>query len=744
MGTSLLIVESPSKAKTIKKYLGKGFEVTASVGHIKDLPKNSLGVDVEKDFEPEYVALRGKNKVLKEIRALAKKADAIYLGPDPDREGEAIAWHLADVVKRSNKKAQVFRVMINEITKKGVKAALQNPQELNRDRFESQQARRILDRLVGYTISPLLWDKVRRGLSAGRVQSVAVRLIVDRERDINAFDPEEYWTIEAELEGQSKPAFAARLLRIASDKAEVKNQEQADTIVSACREGRFVVSAIKRRERKRNPHPPFTTSKLQQTAAQQLRFTTKRTMQTAQKLYEGIELGDEGAVGLITYMRTDSVRISDDALKACRNYIKTIYGKEELPAKPRTFKVKKGAQDAHEAIRPTSMDYPPAVIKRHLTREQYKLYKLIWDRFVASQMNPAIYDQTSIDIVNGPYTFRASGSILKSPGFLKVSKMRTAEDEDDSTLPELTEGEELTCHQITPTQHFTQPPPRFSEATLVKELEDKGIGRPSTYASIISTIQDKNYCEKDTSGRFVPTELGTVVTGLLVESFPRIMDTSFTAGMEEELDSIEQGQLEWTGVLKKFYDPFNSMVEEARDSMRNLKAESRETDIVCSECERMMVIKWGKNGYFLACSGYPDCKNTAEFTTDEDGTIRIVEEEVVVVGECDKCGGDLIVKTGRYGRFLACNSYPECKNTKPFSLGVPCPTCSSDLIEKRSRRGRTFYGCSSYPDCTFAVWDEPVHHDCPACGSPYLLRQSRRGGDAFKCNECGESYLSIE
>jgi DNA topoisomerase-1 len=737
MSRSLVIVESPSKAKTIKKYLGEGFDVTASVGHIKDLPKNDIGVDVDKGFKPRYVTIRGKNKVLKDIRDRAKAADVIYLGPDPDREGEAIAWHLAQEIKKAAKGKPIYRVMINEITKKGVKEAINNPRSINEDRFYSQQTRRILDRLVGYQISPLLWDKVRRGLSAGRVQSVAVRMIVDRESDIAAFEPEEYWHLDVHLEAEQEPTFWSRLSRIKGEKATLGDEASTNAVLAACKETPFVVSRVIRKERKRNPPAPFTTSKLQQAAAQRLRMTTKRTMQVAQQLYEGIELGEQGAVGLITYMRTDSTRLSDDAVKDCRDYIEKKYGSENLPSQARSYKTGKNAQDAHEAIRPTSVTNTPAMVASYLSREQHRLYKLIWERFVACQMESARYDQTSIEITNGDNLFRSSGSILTFPGYLAVYGEASGEDED-KTLPVVEEGDVLKCLEYKPQQRFTQPPPRFSEATLVKELEEEGIGRPSTYASIISTIQDKNYVDKE-NGRFKPTELGSVVTELLVESFPEILDSAFTAQMERDLDRIEEGEEDWGQILSQFYTPFKSTLDAAKEGMRNLKRESTPTDIDCPTCGSKMMIKWGKNGYFLACSNYPDCKTTQEFERDAEGNIKPVEKVVEVAGECDKCGADMIVKSGRYGRFLACSAYPDCKNTKPLALEAACPKCGGELYEKRSRRGKVFYGCSNYPDCDFAAWDKPLPVPCPVCDTSYMLE--KKGGNVH-CPVCQAQYGS--
>jgi DNA topoisomerase-1 len=737
MSKSLVIVESPSKAKTIKKYLGDGYDVAASVGHIKDLPRNDIGVDVKDNFTPQYVTIRGKSKILKDIRDRAKKADVIYLGPDPDREGEAIAWHLAEEIRSVVKDKPIYRVMIHEITRKGIQEAIQNPLEINEERFYSQQTRRILDRLVGYQLSPLLWDKVRRGLSAGRVQSVAVRLIVDREREIERFVPVEYWLLDAQLAAATEPQFSARLARIKEQKAELSCQADADAAVAACQGKPFTVTQVTRKERRRNPPAPFTTSKLQQAAAQRLRMTAKRTMQIAQQLYEGVELGEQGAVGLITYMRTDSTRLSEDAVKDCRVFIQTRYGAENVPEEPRVYKTSKGAQDAHEAIRPASMDYPPEQVASFLSQDQLKLYSLIWKRFVACQMESARYDQTTIELACDDHGFRASGSILLAQGYLAVYGEASEEDEG-KTLPDVKEGEVLRCLALTPSQHFTQPPARFSEATLVKELEERGIGRPSTYASIISTIQEKGYAEKDSS-RFKPTELGTIVTDLLVANFPQILDTDFTAQMERELDLIEEGEENWLEILERFYAPFQGTLESAKEGMRNLKRESTPTDISCPACGSPMVIKWGKNGHFLACDNYPECKTTSEFIRNEDGTIQPVEKVVEVAGKCELCGSDMIIKAGRYGRFLACSAYPTCKNTQPLALEVPCPRCGGDLFEKRSRRGKVFFGCANYPTCDFAVWDQPIKLVCPTCTSPYLLQKNN---GTLHCEECKGQFDS--
>jgi DNA topoisomerase-1 len=761
---ALVVVESPAKAKTIKKYLGNGFTVKASVGHVMDLPKSKMGVDIEHGFKPEYVIIRGKGKIISEIKKSAKAVDVVYLAPDPDREGEAIAWHLAQEIKGSN--GNIKRILFNEITKRGITEALQRPGDLDQNKFESQQARRILDRLVGYEISPILWKKVKRGLSAGRVQSVAVRIVVEREREIAAFKPVEYWTIEADVEGHEPPPFRVRLVKIDGQKAELGNGEDSKKVVEELKAAKFVVDKVDRKERKKNPLAPFITSRLQQEAARKLRFTAKKTMALAQRLYEGLELGAEGAVGLITYMRTDSTRLSDDAVAEARNYIGERFGKEYLPDEPVIYKTKKSAQDAHEAIRPTSTQYDPETVKRLLTEgaagnqeklrdveDHVRLYQLIWNRFIACQMRPAIYDQTAIDVTAGRYGLRANGQVLKFPGYTQVyteSAEETGEaDEGDRTLPPIDEGETLKLHKIDPEQHFTQPPPRFSEASLVKELEEKGIGRPSTYANILSTIQDRGYVEKK-EGRFHPTTLGTKVNDLLVESFPDILDVTFTASMEEGLDGVEEGQRDWVKLLGDFYAPFKIDLEKAVVHMRDLKREEIPTDFKCEKCKSPMVIKWGRNGEFLACSGYPECKNTKEFLRKEDGTIEIAPEPTTDE-KCETCGAPMLVKRGRFGEFLACSRYPDCKTTRPISLGVACPrpNCGGFLTEKRSRRGKVFFGCSNYAKtaCDFVSWDRPVPIKCPQCGAPFLVkRENRRGGGRTRCiaDGCGYSEAPPE
>jgi DNA topoisomerase-1 len=737
----LLIVESPTKAKTLQKYLGSEFEVKASVGHVKDLPKSKMGVDVKKSFKPTYVVIRGKQKVLAEIRKAAKEAEAVYLGPDPDREGEAIAWHIAEEIKKDARK--VHRVLFNEITRNAVRSAIAHPRKLDRRKFESQQARRILDRLVGYEISPLLWKKVRRGLSAGRVQSVAVRIIVEREREIQRFVPQEYWSLTAQLEATNPPPFGAKLFKVGDDKAEIGSGEEANRIAEALRALTFRVASVERKERRRYAPPPFTTSTLQQEAGRKLRFTAKRTMTVAQRLYEGVDLGAEGLVGLITYMRTDSVRVADEALAAVRKHIGSVYGAAFLPQSPNVYRSKKTAQEAHEAIRPTSMEYPPDRVRKLLHADEYKLYALIWNRFVASQMQPAVYDQTTIDVRAGDYTLRATGSVLKFDGYLAVyaeGKDESDDSDESPPLPEVVEGEELKLLELTPAQHFTQPPPRFTEASLVKELEEDGIGRPSTYAQILSTIQEKEYVQK-VDGRFQPTELGFLVTDLLVEHFPEILGVQFTARMEDELDEVEDGKIEWIDVLREFYERFRGTLERAHVEMRDVKREEIPTEHNCEKCGRTMVIKWGRNGQFLACSGYPECRNTKEFMRDAEGKVRIVQEERTDE-LCPECGSAMVVKRGRFGRFFACTRYPDCKGTKPFTTGVACPEagCDGMLTEKRSKRGKVFYSCTNYPRCKFAIWDKPVPRPCPLCRAPFLTeRITKRDGATVRCfrQECG-------
>jgi DNA topoisomerase-1 len=763
-GSALVVVESPAKAKTIQKYLGGSTQVMASVGHVKDLPKSELGVDIEHEFSPKYVVIRGKNKIIADLRKAAKKADVVYLAPDPDREGEAIAWHLAEEIRDAN--PNIKRVLFNEITKRGITEAIANPTELDKSKFDAQQTRRVLDRLVGYQISPILWNKVKRGLSAGRVQSVAVRLIVDRESQIAAFTAEEYWTVEAEVEAPGKPPrFMLRLHKIDGQRPERLAGDEAQRIAEQLKRSPLKVAGVEKKERRKMPLAPFITSKLQQEAARRLRFTAKRTMGVAQRLYEGVELGDEGLVGLITYMRTDSTRISADALTEVRGYIEQRYGKDSVPDEPVVYKSKKGSvnvQDAHEAIRPTGMKYDPETVRRMLKGEaqkhpdkardiedQIKLYQLIWNRFVASQMRPAVYDQTtvSVEVKDGPKALelRATGAVLRYAGFTAV--YTEAQDEDQPAAQEEGEGERLPAvqigealkpHEVKAEQHFTQPPPRFTEASLVKELEEQGIGRPSTYAAILSTIQDRGYVEKR-EGRFYPTLLGTRVNELLVASFPRIVNVDFTAGMESQLDSIEEGQENMQALLSSFYAPFKTDVDKAVVEMKDWKRAEIPTEFSCEKCGQPMVIKWGRNGEFMACSGYPECKNTKEFTRNKDGKLELLPEPTTEE-PCPTCGAAMVHRRGRFGEFWACSRYPECKTTKPVSLGITCPRpgCGGFLTEKRSRRGTSFYGCSNYSTtkCDFVSWDRPIKEACPECGAPFLLRKQSRKGVKLHCASC--------
>ena len=743
MAKPLIIVESPAKARTITKYLGKAYNVMASVGHVRDLPASKLGVDIENDFTPQYVTIKGKGKVLTEIKKAAGSASKIFLGPDPDREGEAIAWHIAEEL--TGKDDNIFRVLFHEITEKAIKEALHNPGRIDTNKVNAQQARRILDRIVGYKLSPLLWEKVRRGLSAGRVQSVAVRLICDLEKEILQFVSEEYWSLTATVEGKVPPPFKIRLIKYRGEDIKIPDQQEAERIKGVLSGSEYIVKTIEKKERKKNPQPPFTTSKLQQEAARKLRFTAKKTMLIAQKLYEGIEIGSEGPVGLITYMRTDSVRISADAQSEARKFIKDSIGSEYIPAKGIAYKNKKGIQDAHEAIRPTSVFRSPDEIKEYVDKDSFNLYRLIWNRFVACQMSPAILDTTTIDIQAGEYLLRATGSVIKFPGFMKLyeegrdDSAQAVEGEEEDVLPSVAEGERLNFLSIEPKQHFTQPPARYTEASLIKELEEKGIGRPSTYAAILSTIQDRKYVEKK-EGRFHPTELGVLVNDMLVEHFPELIDVTFTAKMEDELDEIEEGRYEWRQAVGDFYRPFDQHLEKARKEMRNVKGEETPTDIKCEKCGNSMVIKWGKLGYFLACSGYPECKNTMNFKKSEDGTIEAMKEETT--GEnCPQCGSPMVIKSGRFGRFFACSKYPDCKTTKPITTGIACPQegCGGELTEKRSKRGKVFYSCTKYPTCTFAMWDKPVQKPCPQCGAPFMAEKYARGSSSIICikKECG-------
>jgi DNA topoisomerase-1 len=754
MAKHLVIVESPAKARTLTKYLGRDYQVKASVGHVVDLPKSKLGVDVENDFAPEYQVIHGKSKIITELRQAAKGKENIYLAPDPDREGEAIAWHIAG--KLDGKRSTIRRVLFNEITKKAVQEALKHPKDLDRSLFEAQQTRRILDRLVGYQISPLLWQKVRRGLSAGRVQSVAVRVVCEREREIQAFQKTEYWSVTAQLDAAQPPRFSARLTRIGDnrldpEKFRIENQESAQDLVARLRGADWKVTKVERKERRRFPTPPFITSRLQQEASRKLGYAPSRTMRIAQRLYEGVELGAEGPVGLITYMRTDSVRIADDALADVRRVIGERYGKSYLPEQPVTYRTKKGAQDAHEAIRPTALDRPPETIASFLSKEELALYTLIWNRFVASQMPPAVFDQTAVDVSAADTTFRATGQVMKFDGFIRVytegrdEEPAEGDDDDEHALPPLSEGQVLQLHELLPEQHFTQPPPRFSQATLIKELEEKGIGRPSTYAAIMSTIITKEYVAEDKQRRLIPTELGFLVTDLLVKAFPDILNVEFTAGMETVLDDIEDGKENWVAAMRRFYEPFARDLEHAAEHMRDVKRQGQPTDIACKKCGSQMVVKWGRSGEFLACSKYPECKSTANFERDDDGNIKIAEEETTSE-VCDQCGKPMQIRFGRFGKFLGCSGYPECKTVRslirPVPTGIKCPDCKEgEILEKRSRAGKTFFSCGRYPHCRFATWDRPVPEPCPQCAAPFVVEKTtKRAGTVRRCLAEGCTY----
>lgn len=737
MSKSLVIVESNTKTKTIAKFLGKDYEILSSVGHIKDLPKRRLGVDVENHFEPDYITIRGKGKILNQLKKSALNADHIYIATDPDREGEAIAFHLAEEIKSNNK--NIYRILFNEITEKAVKQAISAPTKIDINKVSAQKARRVVDRLVGYQISPVLWRTVYRGLSAGRVQSVALRLIVEREAEIDKFIPQEYWSITAQLQAEKSQPFYSRLIKIDGKPPELKNESETKAAVAELKKQTFQVKEIKKKKVTRQPAPPFTTSTMQQTAANRLGYSSKKIMMIAQQLYEGIELGTEGSVGLITYMRTDSTRISEEALMQSREYILVNYGNEYVPAKARRFKVKSGAQDAHEAIRPTLVGREPKKIKKYLTAEQFKLYELIWKRFVASQMKETILEQTTVDITAGEkYLFRTTGSVILFRGFLQVYEEYVEENGQKSDFEEMrvprniSKGEILTLLELLPKQHFTKPPPRYTESSLIKELDNLGIGRPSTYALIVVTIITRKYVEKQ-KRQLVPTELGKTVNKILTQNFPDLINVKFTAQMEENLDKIESGKKRFLEVAENFYVSFKKALDEVDSKKDKIKDSlQEETQEKCPKCGREMIIRWGRNGKFMACSGYPECKHT-----------KPLEKAEEVTATCDKCGRNMVIKYGRFGRFLACSGYPECKNTQPISIGVNCPqeNCSGVVVEKRSRRGRSFYGCSKYPDCKFATWNRPVNMVCKNCSNKYLEQRSNQSsGDHLYCPVCKQKF----
>jgi len=802
MAKALVVVESPAKAKTINKYLGRDYKVIASMGHIRDLPKSKLGVDVDNDFAEEYQSLESRKKVIKELKDAAKDATDIFVATDPDREGEAIGWHIAQEL--GGKRRKIRRLMFNEITKKAVQEALNHPGVIDEKMVSAQRARRVLDRLVGYKISPLLWDKVRRGLSAGRVQSVALKLVCDREREIAAFVPEEYWNIIAKLAGPQPPEFEAKLLKKDGDPIKVANEEQSNAVLAGLEGASWIVSSVATKERKRHAPPPFITSKLQQTA----RFPVKKTMMIAQQLYEGgIDIpGLTG--GLITYMRTDSVRVADEALTAVRDHIKTAFGADYMPEAPNYYKSKADAQDAHEAIRPTSLQHDPETVKPYLTQDQYSLYRLIWNRFVASQMTPATFDETIVDITAADYIFRVKGTVPKFAGWMATYGLTPGEpteaadkkEDDDAEsatgqLPPLAEGDRLELKALRPEQKFTPPPPRFTEATLVKELEENGIGRPSTYASIIGVLQDRDYVNK-TEGKFKPTALGVIVSDLLAKAFDDIIDVDYTRSLEEDLDKIEEGKTDYAKTLGDFYKKFKKDLSKAGKEMQDLKkgieigeacdkcgspmlkrvgkfgpfiacsaypectntrevetqepeSETGEEEIEpCENCGKPMAVKRGRFGQFLACTGYPECKTTRKLIATKQGGLRAARPDQILDEKCPRCGANLVVKQGRYGEFTACTKYPECKYVKHKTTGVKCPKDADkggEVVERKSKRGKVFFGCSNYPDCDFVLWNRPLAEKCPKCGAPYLVEKTtKKHGRQVLCNNEDCDYVRSE
>ncbi len=757
MTKPLVVVESPTKVRTLKKYLGKRFNIAATVGHIKDLPQKEIGIDVEDGFKPEYKTIPGKRKIIQKLKQAAGDARDVYLAPDPDREGEAIAWHTAEVLKKAGRK--FYRVLFHELTKNAIQEAMASPDSLNRNKYEAQQARRILDRLVGYQISPLLWRKVKGGLSAGRVQSVALRIICERERSIQAFEPEEYWSITAHLESGSPPPFTAKLIKKKDEKIKIPNETIASEIKDEVSKERFTVDKIQKKTTKRNPLPPFTTSKLQQESIRKLRFSAKKTMIIAQQLYEGVDLGPGEPVGLITYMRTDSTRIAKEAAAEALQLIRQRFGTSYAPDTPRFFKNKKKVQDAHEAIRPTSVFNTPERVAPYLSKEQLTLYRLIWQRFVASQMQPALINNISVSIKAGYYVFSAGGSSVKFPGFMALymsvdDEIQSKKEKKMETLPTLWEGMILKLIDLESKQHFTQPPPRFSEASLVKELEENGIGRPSTYATILSTIRDKGYVEL-ANGSFKPNELGFIVSDLLVENFPEIMDVEFTAKMEDNLDRVEAAEINSQDILHRFYVSFRVKLDAAIEGMLSLKGVGLPTGLHCPECKKELHIKVGKNGHFLACSGYPQCNYSRNYVRDEKGKIQPIESTADELTDmvCEKCGKPMVTKYGKFGEFLACSGYPVCKHTRSLSsngpgksTGMNCPAkgCGGEIVEKKSKRGKIFYGCSRFPDCNFASWDKPVNRECQVCGAKFLVeKKSKREGTYLACITQGCGFKEI-
>ncbi|MBN1503951.1 MAG: type I DNA topoisomerase [Candidatus Eisenbacteria bacterium] len=735
-GRPLIVVESPTKARTIAKFLGSDFAIKASNGHIMDLPKAKLGVDTEKDFTPHYVVMRGKLKVLKELKDAAARASRIYLAPDPDREGEAIAWHLKNYLSDTNSNSA--RLVFYEVTREAMLEALRHPEEIDSNKVDAQQARRILDRLVGYLVSPFLWTTLRYGLSAGRVQSVALRLICEREEEITSFKPQEYWSVEAELLGKTGEPFTAKLLLADGKKLEVGSEGTAKELADEIRSLAFSVADIREQEKKRNPFPPFTTSTLQQEASKRLRFSSKKTMTIAQQLYEGIDLGPEGQVGLITYMRTDSTRSSAQSIEQARALVEQTLGRAYLPDSPRSYQSKERAQGAHEAVRPTSVERTPDHVKRFLSEPQLELYRLIWARFVASQMAPASYHITSVDIRAGRFLFRASGSRMTFDGFTSIHRDPESPQQKDKkpeAVPRLSPGEELRLSKLDTFQHFTEPPARYTEGTLVKALDENDIGRPSTYATIVATILAREYVAVD-RGRLAPTDLGVTTNRLLLKAFPDIFNVEFTARMEDSLDFVESGERKWEEVVREFYGPFKQDLDKAEKAKAQLREEvTEETGLVCERCGRKMVKKFGRRGPFYACSGYPECRFTRPIEEPKaDGIAAFAADE-----KCDVCGAPMTVKEGKFGRFLACTRYPDCKFTKPLEIGVECPRegCGGRLVERRSRSGRVFFACNRYPECKFATSDEPVKRKCPECGYPVMVRRvTKKAGTTLRCLRC--------
>lgn len=766
MTKSLIILESPNKIKAYQTFLGSDFKVIASKGHVKDLPTNRLGIDIENGFEPQYINKSEHTKVIAEIKKCAQDADVIYLATDPDREGEAIAYHIAEIIKSVKKGAKILRILPQEISKKAILNEIAHPTQIDKNKYDSQQARRVLDRLVGYKISPLLWEKVKRGLSAGRVQSVALRLIVDREKAIQSYQKIEYWKISAQLKPENDVGFSAQLVRDGNQtiyaesgtveknypRGVIKSKAEAQAYAERSKGAPFIVASVDKEKRESRTNPPFSTADLLRCAASQLGFSSQKTSRIAQDLFESVDIAD-GPVGLITYIRTDSVRVSDEAIASCRDFIANRYGADYVPKKPIHHELaesskKKNAvkiQDAHEAIRPTDVNRTPESVKPYLKdADHFRLYDLIWRRFVASQMTPAVSDVTTVQIKNGDLTYRISGSVPKFPGYKRAllnhhDGEEPSSDTQEMTLPELKEGEALTCLDIVQAQMYTQPPKRYTEATFIKELKDKGIGRPSTITATVNNIQSREYVKKLKDG-YAPTELGMLVTDMLIKSFPDILEIEYTKDMEDRLEVIAAGEQSWKQTIADFYGTFSKEVEDAKASMRNIKQESEPTDLKCSKCGGSMTVKWGKNGHFLACSNYPECKNTMDFERTADGKIIPKEKVIEYRGTCPDCGKPMLVKLGRNGKFLACSGYPECKHTEPIPLNVKCPKCGGSIVVKHGKKGKTvFYGCNRYPECDFSTWNEPTSEQCPNCKASHLEIVRRGKSEQLLCPNCAYS-----